>query len=1286
VLRLSKLTLHGFKSFADKTVFTFDEPVIGIVGPNGCGKSNVVDAIKWVLGERSAKSLRSKEMMDVVFAGSGGRKPMGLASVVLTFDNPPYSEAELAALREDPDFAALDADEIEKQVDGGAEEDGATRVAHHERTRPLNYDADQVDVERRLYRDGTSQYLINGRKARLRDIRELFMDTGVGADAYSIIEQGKVDSMLLAKPEERRIFFEEAAGVSKFKARRIESQRKLERVEVNLAVVREQLDSTERRLRIVKGQAEKARRFQLLDAELKALQTALAFHEHHEVCARLNGFTSRLESLSGERNEAIARVERFESEREDTELRRHELAARQRETESEKTASENEAAAQRQRAAYAERTLKDSAEQIERDRSRAEELASRSQELAQEIDEQRDEVENVQEAAKAASEQQKAASERKRELLDASSERRAKLQSARSSLSNIERERSSAAARAESDLKRLESLSERRQQSAAKLDHLDDDAAKAQRSKEVAEAGALALTAKTNDARRRAESADRELASLAEGRTDLARETGELEQERAGARSRRGALSELIESREGMSESVRESLDARDAAPDSALAALIAPLAELIEADSEHASAVETALGPHLEALVVERLSDIAESGLTAALPSRVALLPIESSLPLSEPAQIPGELAQRVRPARALVRSEDRVAPLLDRLLANVFVVPDLEAAFMLSAGPMRGATFATLSGERLDPSGRVLAGPDTGGGESTGLLERRSELRTLDVRLAELDRELETKRERLASLSESAAELESRRGEAQRETSELERQLVAAQAAAENATNDLARLAREREGAKVEAEEIAQREGQLRAEQTAAAAKAESLARLLAEETDTLSRLEAETESAERDLEEAGERASQAQRDAAVADQRLIAAQRELRQLETRRDEADRQRQQALDHLDSREASLDEHRRSIEDAQRLIEEHAAKAEEAAERLAGIEAEAEEARAAASETNERLTTARERARELDRDWNALEISRRELEVKRENLEMRAAEELALDLSLEAKAYAELMKDEDVVAIDPGAASTDITALKKDIKKLGNVNLDAIEEETTLAERNEDLINQVEDIDNARQRLEELIERLSEASRDRFKHAFETIADNFSRNDGMFRQLFGGGKAEIRLIPNEETGEIDWLESGVAIVAQPPGKKPRNIDQLSGGEKTMTAVALLMSIFQSKPSPFCVLDEVDAALDDANVERFTNVIHRFLDRSHFIVITHNKRTMQGADRLFGVTMKERGVSTRVSVKLDQVSEDGSISKDATAETEPEDAGGDREKLAAMREDSAPVEV
>ena len=303
------------------------------------------------------------------------------------------------------------------------------------------------------------------------------------------------------------------------------------------------------------------------------------------------------------------------------------------------------------------------------------------------------------------------------------------------------------------------------------------------------------------------------------------------------------------------------------------------------------------------------------------------------------------------------------------------------------------------------------------------------------------------------------------------------------------------------------------------------------------------------------------------------------------------------------------------------------------------------------------------LDEARQLAGRIERDWNSLELSKRELEVRRENIEERTSEELLIDVAGEYTEYRDMMADGGVERIDVEETSKEINELRSAIKKLGNVNIDSIKEEDELAGRNEQLIQQVEDIDRARTQLEELITRLNDVSCDRFKEVFETIQGHFSGNDGMFRRLFGGGSAQVRLIPDPETGEIDWLESGVEVTAKPPGKEPRSISQLSGGEKTMTAVALLLSIFHSKPSPFCVLDEVDAALDDANVERFSKIIRQFLEYCHFIVITHNKRTMQIADELYGVTMQERGVSTRVSVRFEDVHHDGSIKAGAVKRAE-----------------------
>ena len=377
------------------------------------------------------------------------------------------------------------------------------------------------------------------------------------------------------------------------------------------------------------------------------------------------------------------------------------------------------------------------------------------------------------------------------------------------------------------------------------------------------------------------------------------------------------------------------------------------------------------------------------------------------------------------------------------------------------------------------------------------------------------------------------------------------------------------------------------------------------------------------------------------------------------------------------------------------IRAAREELERASKEAELAEVRERAARSELEETSGEAARLGEELNHARKRASIVERDWNSLELSKRELEVRRENLEERAMEEIGLDLAFEHPEYRLMMSDGDVARIDQAEVGAEIEELRAGVAKLGNVNLDAIDEEVNLEERNEELIQQVADIDHAVEQLRQLIVRLSDASRQRFKETFETIQENFSGKSGMFRRLFGGGRAEMRLIPDEETGEVDWLESGVEIMAKPPGKEPRSISQLSGGEKTMTAVALLMSIFQSKPSPFCILDEVDAALDDANVERFCAIVKQFLDECHFIVITHNKKTMQIADQLYGVTMQERGVSKRVSVRFDQVGSDGTISKaaiDAEDKAEPSENGKARggaslrTQLAEMRREETPVEI
>ena len=1327
-MRLAKLTVSGFKSFADNTAFTFDEPIIGVVGPNGCGKSNIVDAVKWVLGERSAKSLRGKEMADVIFAGSAGRRPGGMASVVLTFENPPLTEAEAAAVETSGRLAALEAEaaaagreaeaeaesepdpeadaqaetqaeaEAEPDVDAraGAEPEPAAEMGpepasepspEHDAARPvgrvrraLAIDTETVDIERRLYRDGTSQYLINGRKARLKDIRELFMDTGVGAHAYSIIEQGKVDALLLANPIERRVFFEEAAGVARFKARRVEASRKLERTENNLVRVREQLESTERRLRIVRGQATKARRFRELDAAHTAARLALAFHQYEELTDRLSGLTSEEQRLDERLRAARGEVERIESDRQEAELGRHERAAELRSVEQERSAAQHAGEVASQKGEMSRRSLAEAREQASTEARRAEEARGRIGELETEAADLAERAEALAtELDEAETELGAAAEERQRRQAEAAELRRG-VSEKRAAVQSIDRQRAGLTARLDADRRRLASLDEQ-------AERLGEKQASLHRSLRDASVGAADAENQIARGRERVASLETAVeesvgsaASVGEAQREQAGELNETERTRAGLESRAATLREMIEAREGLGEAVKTALERRDASLDAGrddlYARIAGPLAELIEADGDDAAAVEAALGSDLEALVIDAMTAVTGAPELGELPGRVTFLPmsapegltrgseaLEADAGLLAPGSV-SSLASRVRCGEAL-------RGLVDRLLGRVLLVPDAESALLLSAGPLAGrrVRYVTRAGVVIGADGRVLAGPAGGAGaEGAGLLRRVSDLQTLEAEIAGLTERAESQRAALRSLDDRGKALESELADRRGELSGAQRELIAAESRAERLGAEQERLRRERDAATAELEQTESRRSALEAEQRELAQKVDSLVRLHDEESAEAERLAEELDRAGERVESAGERVAAQRVAVSQKSEQLSSAQRDRRRAEQGVEDARRSSEHAEREVAARREQIERLETQIAECETEAESSRTRAGELTDRLSELEEAAEEARARSEELGEELGSARESARLVERDYQSVELSKRDLEVRRETLESRTVEELGLDLPAEFPEYRMMMAAGDVLRIDPDEVGREADQLRREIKKLGNVNLDAIDEEQNLEERNEELIKQVADIDDARARLEDLIARLADASESRFKEVFATIESNFSGREGMFRRLFGGGRAEIKLVPDPETGEVDWLESGIEITAKPPGKEPRSISQLSGGEKTMTAVALLMSIFQSKPSPFCILDEVDAALDDANVERFTAIVKAFLDRCHFIVITHNKKTMQMADRLYGVTMQERGVSTRVTVRLDQVAADGRIAKSAVAEQATEASG------------------
>jgi chromosome segregation protein len=1232
-MRLAKVTLAGFKSFADPTEFRFDYPICGIVGPNGCGKSNVVDAVKWVLGERSAKSLRGDAMLDVIFAGSAVRKPVGAATVTLTFDNP--------IVRPD-----------------------ATEPANR---RFLGVDTEQVDVARRLYRDGRSEYLINSKKCRLRDIKELFMDTGIGTHAYSVIEQGRVDAMLMANPVERRAILEEAAGVAKFKSRKIEAARKLEKAEVNLVRVREQLSNTERRLRIVRGQAEKARRFKELDARYRELRTDLALDHYHELRERLDGLTSRISELEAERRRLVERVAELEDEKQSAEVARHELQIAQREFEQrrlELVAARKQA---EQRRELTQRNLGEAGLHVEEDRARVAELAERIESLNGEI---ADATTAIEEAARDVEQAEQLVNElsgRRASEQQAVVEARERVEQIREAVEQAEQQRSQLTARIESIGGRSKGLAEQIDRLDVRNESLAGETDECRNAISAAHTDRDRAQRVVDELEGQLDEHDQAVSALGEQQAELTERLASARHERAAIESRLHLLQEMHEAREGLGDAVKTVLDDCDQYP-----GIRGLLGDVIDADRKHAPIIEAALGGDLQLLLVE--DDEALRQLEPSirdLPGRAGFLVLNDSDRAGAGREAAAARAALddapgwITPILSLMRVDSRAEPAVTRLLARTAVVWDLEAALELSRGRLRGWRFVTRHGEVIDADGRILSGRSAAAATDTGWLSRRIELAELRSRILGIDNRIVEKHARLNSLTSESAQRREQLDAVNEKLHEARHTVVEAQYLAQRLGNDRDRIERERQAIASEREELDRRVGDLQREQ-------KELAFQLSELEERVNRRIEEMETAERTLRDAQEIVESSQERLTMAklklgevSSHLEAAKRERRHLELGLEDAQRQKEVATQQLHRRLSQIEQYEAAIADAEEEMATAANSLAQQAEHATELNEKLDDAGRRVEAAAERLNAARHEAHRLDRDYNSIELSRREVEIKRETLEERTLTDLELDLCEAYIPYRARREEEEFEAPERETADAEVNELREMIRKLGSVNLDAIEEEKQLEERNEDLIRQVEDIDTAVQQLTALIEQLDQTSRERFEQTFETIRNNFAGNDGMFRRLFGGGSADILLLP-DENGDIDWLTSGVEIRAKPPGKEPRVISQLSGGEKTMTAVALLMAIFRSKPSPFCILDEVDAALDDSNVERFCNILKPFLDQSHFIIITHHKRTMQSCDRLYGVTMQERGVSTRVAVRVEDVSADGRIAKDAIERAEADE--------------------
>ena len=1199
--RLKALELCGFKSFADRTSFEFPAGITVVVGPNGSGKSNVVDAIKWVLGEQSVRSLRGKEMTDVIFAGSVSRKPLNAAEVSLIFDNT---------------------------------------------ARQLPVDAAEVRIMRRVYRSGESEYLLNGEVTRLRDIREVFSGTGAATEAYSVIEQGRVDALLVASGKDRRAVFEEAAGITRFRTRRADALRRLERAEQNRQRLADIVGEVAARLETVRHQAARARRWRTMTDRLKTLRLTAAARDLAVVAAE----RERVEASLAASRARAAQVEADAAAAADEAVR---LAAAADEIEPLLEDARATVAAEARRTAAVEATVavqRSRRQDIEAELVRAEDdvaAADRARRAAATAVAATATLEATLAAAAAA------VAERVRagELAAAGSHvdvaaARAAATTAAAAAEGARSER----ARRDAEYQRAGAAAEEARRRADGLRRLADESrlheARLEEAGAAVEGGLDRLARQLSETSAAVELAAREERAAAAAIESAWRDRTDWQARLEACRERRSMLREIVDRHEGMSASARRLLMDRSAA----VPGLRGVLADAIVADAEWAALVDLALGDRGRSLLVDATaaavtwhaawSATDEGRETLAAGGRIAFVaPAElPELPAFDPVAHPGvvgRLDRLVSAARPRTAADE---PPLDRLLGFVWVVERIEHALPLVSQAPVGTLFMTRAGHCLSTDGTfAIGGPDAG----LGLVARRSELRALDQRHEELERTVAGIASRIEALDR---DLESARDAAR--DAVARRQRVGEEMAA--ARTDLDRLARERRVATL-ATQDADREARTAADAAVAAqAACQEAARIL--------------EAAAAAVDAAHEQAVHAQVAAEAIERSRGAAVEEMHrsrvELATLAEKLARCREEVEAGRRSL-AARDEEHRAAEDREQAVAarlaahdlillaagaqhaESAAAAERAALLLSDMtsawtDMDSGRRRAAATLEEARMLSAT-----LAETVHELELAAGEVGHRRGRIVDRIRDEYEIDIDAAARDGIVAPGSEAAGAEIPADRATldaEIEDLRRKLASMTTVNLEALAEAEELANRLASLEAQLADVTGARTAIEELIARIDDESRRLLAETIETVRGHFRT---LFERVFGGGQADLVL----ESG-VDLLEAAVEIVARPPGKEPRSISLLSGGEKTMTCVALLLAIFRSRPSPFCVLDEVDAALDEANVDRFVGVLRDFLSSTQVIVVTHSKKTMAAADTLYGVTMEEAGVSKRMSVRFE----------------------------------------
>ncbi len=1178
---LKRLEMVGFKSFADRTKLEFEPGIMAIVGPNGCGKSNISDAVRWVLGEQSAKSLRGAGMTDFIFNGTDTHKPMGMAEVSLTL----------------------------------AECEAALGLEYHE-----------VTVTRRVYRSGEGEYLINKTPCRLKDIQRLFMDTGVGTNSYSLMEQGRIDRILSSHPEDRREVFEEASGITKFKADRREAMRKLDQTEANLLRLADIIREVKRQIISLQRQAGKARRYQVLQQELRGIDLHFTRGRIDAIDADLGTVEARRASIS-EREEAMtATVRDIEAA-----IAAHRASLGEFDRDIDET---------RELAAQAKAEWQRTQEAIAHNEDRIREYRQLSANYLQEqesgsrhLEDHRQTLTALQAEFESASTARLAAEADLQTRTARLREQEAAVDAAGQQLHRMRTELVEIENRVASLTHDLSECEAREKGATIRRERLLVEQSQYRQSHTHIEAQRATLGAKIAEQKTVAAEADRRLQELQGLAQDRATAIANLRQKLSELKPRDAALAAQIDlmarqeaQSEGFPGGARLLLDGTVTADG---AAVMGALASHLEAEPEYRGCLAAVLRPWADAIVVS------DAGGAVALLRELDRRRAGAARLLAADGPVLEAAPKAVDGAESLlahVRCDDSVRDLVARLLGGVFVVGDLARV----PRPAPGTTYVTASGLVAGGNGAYEIWMSEAADSNP--VARRQRLQGWRAERETLGREISAAESDMAQIQAGDGSLDAERAEARRtlevartalamsegESGILAREDLTARQRAETVAMEIESLSGQDEAGRERRERIHTSLDEARTRQG-------EVRSLVAVRTDEQRTLEQQRSQWVQEVTEARIAAADRRREAEALQQRAASHEDRIRELETLvRERADgvvayhqriedllRGTAAARDSLQPLEEEATLHQNHL-DALRRDREAQARTLDGAEGQVRAEREA-------------LDTARQ-------SRNRLDIELAEMRMRRQTLVERACADYRITVD-EILAAPEPDWGEAGAPADADTLESRVAELHAKIESMGPVNLVAIEEYQELEKRNEFLTAQQDDLIQSKQQLLDMIRRINQTTTQMFQDTFVKVNENFK---DMFGKLFGGGTARLVMVD-----EGDVLESGIEIIARPPGKKLQSVSLLSGGERTMTAVALLFSLYMVKPSPFCVLDELDAALDDSNIGRFVAVVKDFLANSQFIVITHNRQTIGTANVLYGVTMEKRGVSKIISVKFNR---------------------------------------